>query len=544
MAAALAQDAGMSRHEIEGVKVAALLHDIGKLAVPEHILTKPGRLTPDEFARVRTHPAIGAEIIQAVPFPYPVAPFIHSHHERWDGSGYPDGLAGESIPLGARVLAVVDYFDALTTDRPYHRAMGHDEAVEVLRSEAGRALDPALVPRFLRLLPTLDVQEAHRLESGSRASTRTSSPVTGFSSETQPGAPVPNVFENISRATQEIHALYDIAQTLGTRLSVNDSMALLTSKLSPLVPASCWTLYLYEPDTHVMRCRFASGLDTDRVDGLTIPLGEGATGWAARHQTCVVNARAQADFEAAGKADAGHRFQAALAYPLVDAEELVGTLTLYHVDPNPYRDEHRQMLNRVCNQVASVIRNSVLFENMQQVSFTDSLTDLPNSRALFAHLHEQFSGSKEVDRSNALLMIDLDGFKAINDKHGHQIGDLILRQVATAIRENIRHSDFCARYAGDEFVVVLSRCQRDEADARAFQVQSAIDAMITEARPGLQLRAAISIGVAVSPEDGESYEELLAAADRRMYEDKQRRRRSAEGAPSLSTPSIRLVRSA
>lgn len=141
-------------------------------------------------------------------------------------------------------------------------------------------------------------------------------------------------------------------------------------------------------------------------------------------------------------------------------------------------------------------------------------------------------------------MIDLDGFKAINDKHGHQIGDLILRQVATAIRENIRHSDFCARYAGDEFVVVLSRCRRDEADARAFQVQSAIDAMITEARPGLQLRAAISIGVAVSPEDGESYEELLAAADRRMYEDKQRRRRSAEGAPSLSTPSIRLVRSA
>ena len=543
MAAALAHDAGMPHNEVEGVKVAALLHDIGKLAVPEHILTKPGRLTPDEFDRVRTHPVIGAEIIRAVPFPYPVAPYIHSHHERWDGSGYPDGLKGEAIPLGARVLAVVDYFDALTTDRPYHRAMGHDEAVEVVRGEAGRALDPTLVPRFIRLLPTLDLQEAHRLESGSRAVSRTSGPVTGFSSETQAGAPVPNVFENISRATQEIHAFYDIAQTLGTRLSVNDSMALLTSKLNPMVPASCWALFLYESDTQLMRCRFASGLDTDRVEGLTIPLGAGATGWAALHQTCAVNARAQADFEAAGKADAGHRFQAALAYPLVDAGELVGTLTLYHIDANPYRDDHRRMLNRVCNQVASVIRNSVLFEKMQQVSLTDSLTDLPNSRALFAHLHDQFAGPAGGDRSNALLMIDLDGFKAINDKHGHQVGDLILRQVAAAIRQNIRRSDFCARYAGDEFVVVLSRCKRDEANARALQIQSAIDDMITEARPGLLLRTAISIGVAVSPEDGESYEELLASADRGMYDDKQRRSLAAGTNPSANPP-VPLIRSA
>ena len=539
MAAALALDAGMSRNEVEGVKVAALLHDIGKLAVPEHILTKPGRLTPDEFDRVRTHPVIGAEIIQAVPFPYPVAPFIHSHHERWDGSGYPDGLEGESIPLGARVLAVVDYFDALTTDRPYHLAMGYREAIALIQSEAGRALDPGLVPRFIRLLSTLDVHEGTRVESTSKASKRTSCPVTGFSSETQPGAPVPSVFENISRATQEIHAFYDIAQTLGTRLSVNDSMALLTSKLSPLVPASCWALYLYEPDTHTMRCRFASGLDTERVDGLTLPVGEGVTGWAALHRTCAVNARAQADFEAAGRADTGSRFQAALAYPLVDADALVGTLTLYHVDASPYRDEHRQMLNRVGNQVASVVRNSVLFETMQQVSFTDSLTGLPNSRALFAHLNQQFSQPRHADQASAMLMIDVDGFKAINDEHGHQIGDLILRHVAKAIRENIRHSDFCARYAGDEFVVVLSRCGCGEADARAQQMQSAIDVMITEARPGLLLRSAISVGVGTRPEDGESYDELLAAADRRMYENKQRRR-----AAVASKPPIRLVRSA
>ena len=194
------------------------------------------------------------------------------------------------------------------------------------------------------------------------------------------------------------------------------------------------------------------------------------------------------------------------------------------------------MLNRVCNQVASVIRNSVLFEKMQQVSFTDSLTDLPNSRALFAHLHDQFAGHAGGDCSNALLMIDLDGFKAINDKHGHQVGDLILRQVAAAIRQHIRHSDFCARYAGDEFVVVLSRCKRDEANARALKIQSAIDDMITGGQAGLLLRTGISIGVAVSPEDGEigtkSCSRPRTAALRRQAAPEPRRRsRSATRGP-------------
>ena len=248
-AAELARLAGMSDGEIEGVKVAALLHDIGKLAVPEHILTKPGRLTPDEFERVRIHPAIGADIIRAVPFPYPVAPYIKSHHERWDGSGYPEGLRGEEIPLGARVLAIVDYFDALTTDRPYHKAMNWHDAMEVMRSESGRALDPRLVPMFVHIMAGVEEDEwSERSEDGSseHAVALDSRPATGFSSETQPAAPAANVFQNISRATQEMHALYNIAQTLGTRLSVNDTMGLLTSKLTRLVPASCWALYLYE----------------------------------------------------------------------------------------------------------------------------------------------------------------------------------------------------------------------------------------------------------------------------------------------------------
>src|SRR5215510_10405449 len=154
-AAAVARALGMSESEIEAVKTAALLHDIGKLAVPDHILAKPGALTPEEFQKVRIHPRVGAAIIGHVPFPYAVAPFILNHHERWDGRGYPEGLRERQIPLGARILSIVDYFDALTSERPYHQAMAVDAAVALLEQEAGKALDPEAGRTFVRILPEL-----------------------------------------------------------------------------------------------------------------------------------------------------------------------------------------------------------------------------------------------------------------------------------------------------------------------------------------------------------------------------------------------------
>src|SRR5262245_22013400 len=151
----LARALGMSDVETEAVRTAALLHDIGKLAVPEYILAKPGPLTPEEFQKVRIHPQIGAEIIAGVPFPHPVAPLILGHHERWDGRGYPSGLSGEQIPLGARILGLVEYYDALTSDRPYHAAISEEAAITVLQQEAGHAFDPRVVEALLRILPSL-----------------------------------------------------------------------------------------------------------------------------------------------------------------------------------------------------------------------------------------------------------------------------------------------------------------------------------------------------------------------------------------------------
>jgi diguanylate cyclase (GGDEF)-like protein/putative nucleotidyltransferase with HDIG domain len=541
-AAALGEAAGMSAHEIEGLKVAALLHDIGKLAVPEHILTKPGRLTPQEFDYIRIHPTVGAEIIKAVPFPYPVAPFIQSHHERWDGTGYPEGLKGEQIPLGARVLAVVDYHDALTAHRPYHRAMRQEEALQTLRAEAGRALDPRLVHLFIEILPGIpdDREASDEPQRAPQLQARTGAPATGFSTETASLAAASSVFQSISQATQEMHALYDIAQTLGTRLSVDDMMGLLTSKLNRLIPASCWALYLPEGTREALRCRLAGGLSAHELEGLRIPSGEGVTGWAARHLTAAINARASSDFEAAGAPHAGTHFQAALAYPLTEDGQLVGILTAYHVDASPYTDAHRRLLDRVCGQVASVLRNALLFERMRAASLTDSLTDLPNSRALVGHVGERLAPGAEPATPSALIMMDVDAFKAINDAHGHHGGDRALQEVASVLRRHIRSSDFCARYGGDEFVVAMSCVDRDEATRRALDLQRAVGRLRVPMPTGEPISVAVSVGVAVSPDDGVTFDELLAAADRRMYENKQHGRRSPVIALSAPT-GIRLA---
>jgi len=546
-AAALGEAAGMTRDEVEGLKIAALLHDIGKLAVPEHILTKPGRLTPAEFDYIRLHPTVGANILKAVPFPYPVAPYIQSHHERWDGTGYPDGLQGEAIPLGARVLAVVDYYDALTANRPYHRAMRQEEAIETLRLEAGKALDPRLIDLFMEVLLLTEDQEyegAREPVLPEVSTLRTGAPATGFSTTTpeSPSAAATTVYQSISQATQEVRALYDIAQTLGTRLSVDDTMGLLTSKLNRLVPASCWALYLPEGRRDAVRCRYASGLSSDGLEGLTIPIGEGVTGWAARHLAGAINARAASDFDAAGAPSVGSLFQSALAFPLIDGDQMIAILTAYHVDEQPYTDAHLRLLERLSGQVASVLANSIQFEGLRAASLTDSLTDLPNSRALIGHVDQRLSSTTDGTVPSAIIMIDLDEFKTINDVHGHQTGDVALQTLASTLRRQVRASDFCARYGGDEFVVALSCQDRSEAERRAADLQRAVARQVITAPNGAQLAMSISVGVAMSGEDGHTFEALLEAADRRMYADKHSRKLAARRTGGLSA-NIRLARS-
>ena len=520
-ATALARELGVSENHIQGVKTAALLHDIGKLAVPEHILSKPGPLTTEEFQKIRAHPKIGADIISAVPFPYPVAPLILSHHERWDGKGYPSGLKGDEIPLGARILTVVDYFDAVMAERPYHKALPFDAAVALLKQESGKALDPTIVETFVRLLPGLQEQAA-KLE-----------PLVARVKPAEEPAPRPrstdlqkkNVFDDIALAHREIYALYEIAQAMGTSLGLPDTMALITSKLANLVPFSCSALFLFDEDADSLRCHLATGADAELIQQVVVRSGDGLTGWVARNRRSVVNARPSADFEAAGMSTVVSTLQSALVCPLLANDRFIGTLALYHDEPAFYREDHRRLLERVSEQAATVIKNALEFERTRQDSLTDPLTGLPNTRNLFLHLNRELARAERLSTEVSLMVMDLDRFKEINDTHGHHVGDRALREVARVLLAAIRPYDMCVRYAGDEFIVVLSGCGAGEAENKRQELQMAVEGVVFEARPGRRVPLGISVGAAVYPQDGESYESLLAAADSRMYQDKAARKR-------------------
>jgi diguanylate cyclase (GGDEF)-like protein/putative nucleotidyltransferase with HDIG domain len=534
-AAGLARTLGMTTNEIQGVKTAALLHDIGKLAVPEHILSKPGPLTQEEFQKIRIHPQVGAEIISGVPFPYPVAPLILSHHERWDGKGYPAGLKGDEIPLGARILSVVDYFDALMSERPYHKAMSFEAAIGLLRQESGKALDPRVVQTFIDMYPVLQT-EAELSQQPARRLTRVpthapaAQPAVGLVNESTVRT---NVFEDIALAHREIYALYEIAQAMGSSLGVSDTMALISTKLSNIVPFSCCALFLYTDESEMLRCRFATGVESETVQQLTIKNGHGLTGWVARNRRPLVNARPSADFEAAGMSSQT-TLQSALVCPLVFNERFIGTIAVYHTSAAIYTDDHRRLLDRISEQAAAVIYNSIVFEQTQEDSLTDPLTALPNTRFMFMHLTRELARANRLKSEVSLLVMDLDNFKEINDTYGHHVGDRALRDVAGVLRAAIRPYDICVRYAGDEFIVVLSGCGGDEAERKRLELQRAVDTLQFEPRPGKLLPLAISIGAAIFPHDGDSYETLLATADSRMYRDKTRRKRHGQ---DVETPS-------
>ena len=520
-AAGMARVVGMSPTDVQGVRTAALLHDIGKLAVPEHILSKPGPLTAEEFQRMKVHPQVGAEIIATVPFPYPVATVIHGHHERWDGKGYPAGLKGDEIPLGARILAVVDHFDALTSERPAHRALSTDDAIAALKAEAGLAFDPYVVDVFVEHLPSLDDEARQQIEPARRLSfaALSASPAVAAPPDQAPK----RVFQDIALAHREIYALYEIAQSMGTSLGVADTMALISSKLSSLVPFTTCALFLHEETGDMLRCRFATGIDAELLQPLAVKNGQGLVGWVGRNLRPLVNARPSADLEAGG-ATGDTTLQSALVCPLVFNDRLIGALAVYDTEPGRFTDDHRRLLDRVAEQAAGVVNNSIVFEETKRDSLTDPLTGLPNTRFMFVHLTRELARADRLKAEVSLLVMDLDGFKEINDMHGHHMGDKALREVARVLRSGIRPYDICVRYAGDEFVVVLSGCGAEEAEQKQRELQQAIADIPFEVRPGRFVQLGSSFGNAVFPRDGEAYETLLATADKRMYQDKAQRK--------------------
>ena len=493
----LARHLGMSDADVDAVLTAALLHDIGNLAVPEHVLRKKEPLTAEELEKVRSHARIGANLLASVPFPRPVAPLVLAHHERWDGKGYPNGLAGEAIPLGARILAVADVFTALQADRPHRPALPAQEALAVIRGCSGESFDPRVVDALTELQPVIERKLREQSDS------------VQFDTAANAIGVVARVYDEITAAHQEAEVLQETALALGSSQGVFETMMRIWLTLQETLPVSCCALFLWDEEAGRFECRFAAGendedarrITSTTVDGLARPL-------AARTSFFT-------------PADWSVGLDSSIACPLSLDGRVFGALALYDVGQDAYTDEHRRLVARLAQQATLVLRNAMTFDEMQSGSLTDALTSLPNRRGMQHYLNRELTRAQGVEGVElALLVADLDGFKAINDTRGHDVGDRAIQVVARTLRSVLHPDDLCARFAGDEFVIALRGCGRSQADRTVRAIREAVSSTPVEVEPGDSFSMAISIGVSVFPHDGLTLEQLFAAADRRMYEAK------------------------
>ena len=521
----VAKELGLTPEEMEALQAAALLHDIGKLAVPEHIISKPGRLTPEEFEKMKIHPVVGAEILERVRFPYPVVPIVRAHHEKYDGSGYPFGLKGDEIPIGARILSAVDFMDALASDRQYRRAMRLDDVMKQLEKESGKSFDPRVVHVLKQRYQDLEKLVEKRLKATpwSKLSTdvkveRGLAPATGFVETGVKDNQETKFLASIAAARQEAQTLFELSQDLGASLSLDETLSVFSVKLKRLVPYDSIAIYIRLED--VLVPKHVSGDNFRLFESLRIPLGQGLSGWVAQNRKPIINGNPSVEPGYLNDPTKFSTLRSALALPLEGLNGVVGVLALYQAQADAFTTDHLRILQAVTSKMALAIENALKYQQAESSATTDYLTDLPNARSLFLQLDRELARCKRESSSLTVMVCDMDGFKQINDRFGHLEGNRVLRLFGQILKESCREYDYVARMGGDEFVVIAPGLSAEDARKKADQFRELARQVGQEiCREDI---LSLSVGRAVYPEDGVGAEDLLAEADRRMYLEKQK----------------------
>jgi diguanylate cyclase (GGDEF)-like protein/putative nucleotidyltransferase with HDIG domain len=532
----------LSEMEQKALVAGSLLHDIGKLAVPEYIITKPGKLTPHEFEKMKIHPAVGAGILERVGFPYPVVPIVRSHHERWDGTGYPDGLVGNAIPIGARILNVVDCFDALVSDRPYRPRIPLDEAMAYVKENAGRQFDPSVVAVLEKCYKELE--EKAREESKKPSTLRNDllfvpgiagAPAAGYEKSGDAGeihaiddrmgdrrggerrVSGAGPLASIAAAGLEAQVVFELGQSLGNSLSLKETLSVMDVKLRKLIPFDCFVMYLVEENE--LWSAYSRGEDHLRFQDLRIPLGEGVSGWVAQSHKPLINGNPSVEPGYLQPGQEVHLFSA-LSIPLETQQEdklraELGVLTLYSTHPDAFCFDHLRILQSVIEKTARSIENSLDFRRVESDSITDYVTGLLNARGFALEVQRRI---KKGGGPLALISCDLDNFKSVNDTEGHAIGDRMLRAVADAFVEHCSSDSLLARLGGDEFAALVPVSSEVEFEQVKRNLAQAVKMASRKLLFGRQISA--SFGVAHLGKDAATFAKLSSIADERMYSEK------------------------
>ncbi len=507
----IGKEVGLGEDELDVVATAGLLHDIGKIGVSDAVLSKPGVLTDDERSIVMMHSQIGEALLANAGPLAQVASLVRGHHERFDGKGYPDGLRGDAIPLGAQIIGMADAIESMLVDRPYRVGMSRASVLEEIRRCTGTQFSPTMAAAAERMLQSEGAVAKIGSDTDGAGAYITISDLNGMVQSAR--------WRLFTKLASEIDVLLDLPE-LGDRL-----LSLLCSELE-VTGASLAT---FDGDRDQLRIIAWKGTPVFLHVGDILPRGEGIP-WMAIEQekpVMVTDVTGHPKYAGIATIETG----AALYVPLRSSAGIQGMVTLYRPKLHAFDAHEMAYLEALAVPIAELLTISQLHAETRRMAITDPLTGAGSRRLGFDRLREACARSARSSKACAVMMLDLDGFKGINDRYGHQVGDEVLRGSVLQLRQELRTGDTLARYGGDEFLVILE-------DTSAADVLALVN-RVSCGGYGRRIRVSDQIfelpcwsaGYAIWSEDGTDPDELIRVADARLYFQKDAHRAARTSPP-------------
>ncbi len=526
LAVRLARELGYSDDDIRTIEMAAVLRDVGKIGVPDAILNKPARLTEQEFGQIEGHAALGAAIVRAANFPEKVATIVLHHHEHWDGTGYPRGLSGLRIPALARVLTVVDCFNALVCERPFRRALSIQQALDLMCKQQGKMFDPRIAATFTEKATDFLAQLQQEFESPApsigKQADHPGPSTNNLGEPRQDASDRRQSLQKLTAAPDQLLAFYNILDILGADLDFDQSLKKCLGILHEVIHSSKAGIFVLERGRYVLLQGI--GLPDDSVSRLTLSTEQGFLADMLRSGRPIAANAAPPEIPSPGTPPFFDGIRSTLAAPLTVDNRAIGMIVLCSTFPDAFDQEQGHTLSLITGKMASTVLSSQRLRRIHREAETDEITSLPNARAAFRKLASELERARRQGDPLAVLFMDVDRLKSVNDSYGHGAGDRLLAETGQKLTSCLRSYDFLGRLGGDEFLAVLPGISRNEVPAKVTTLKKAVAQHAVEIAGGITVHASMSIGAALFPEDATNLEELVYLSDREMYRDKKQGR--------------------
>jgi diguanylate cyclase (GGDEF)-like protein len=481
-----------------------------------------------------------------VNFPYPVVPIVRHHHERWDGHGYPDGLRGNEIPITARILSVVDCFDAVREDRQYRKGLSRVEACALLQNGSGTQFDPYVVDAFLEHLPSYEreieqgkvmgyPQLGASTQPGLSESALLATPAAGLA----PGTEVPGYLRQINAAHVEVAALYELAQSLAANHTAREVAELTVRHIERIIGFTTCVFYLCRESDDSLIAQYVFGENSDQIHGRRLAPGRGIAGWVVINDQPMTNVDPMLDLSHFIK-NPGTRYRTGIVYPLPGTEQTLGAIAIYASDRAEYSKEQLQLVESFSRLASTALQTAFYYERTQNSAHRDPLTNLPNARSLYDSLGERLNEAKERGTQLTLIAFALSDVAAINDEFGYLCGDKLIAEAGRYLRSIVGDECFLSRVAGAKFVGILPGYSRGFAVEIGERARSEAQAVNIELRPGRVTHLPLFYGVADYQGSNQSLDDLLrtavAAVSQKRHARRSDRSEWISNVPPFDTP--------